>query len=210
MINTTLVGSKIKSCRREKDWTQDELAEKVACVRQTISKWENGQLNFTVDELVRLCNVFDCDMGYLLGEYETKKHVAADIQKETGLSESAIEILRDNQKCAPENSLISTINFLIEQETPIAHYGEFRSMDDTGTSLSKIDTFFNTWFGDEHMYTVSGNGINRVEGIEDIMQGDVETKKILQGMDIFDNLALSEIGDILKSQKNLYLLMKGL
>ena len=36
-------GEKLKSERMKKDWSQDELAEKLYVSRQSVSKWENGQ-----------------------------------------------------------------------------------------------------------------------------------------------------------------------
>lgn len=97
IININDVGSKIKTLRSEKGWTQETLSEKMHYSRQTVGKWERGILSsLTLDNVIDLCNLFDCDIGYLLGEYDTKRHVAADIHKETGLEESAIEALKNN------------------------------------------------------------------------------------------------------------------
>jgi DNA-binding Xre family transcriptional regulator len=75
----------------------DELADKVGTTRQTISKLENGKsVETTLNTLLNLCSVFDCELGYLLGEYDCKTRTATDIQKETGLSEKSIDILKGN------------------------------------------------------------------------------------------------------------------
>ena len=36
------IGNNIRTLRRSKDMTQDELAEKLGVTFQTISRWENG------------------------------------------------------------------------------------------------------------------------------------------------------------------------
>ena len=40
-MNTTL-GTRIAALRREKEWKQDELAEKLGVSPQAVSKWENA------------------------------------------------------------------------------------------------------------------------------------------------------------------------
>ena len=37
-----------------------------------------------------MCDLFGCEIGYLLCDYDCKTRTATDIQKETGLSEAAI------------------------------------------------------------------------------------------------------------------------
>ena len=36
------IGNNIRTLRRTKDMTQDELAEKLGVTFQTVSRWENG------------------------------------------------------------------------------------------------------------------------------------------------------------------------
>ncbi|MDD4414288.1 MAG: helix-turn-helix transcriptional regulator [Oscillospiraceae bacterium] len=206
MANKMRVGDRIKACRKQNGWSQDDLAEKMNCTRQTISNWEKGNLNLTIHDFMKLCDFFDCDIGHLIGEYEAKKHIAADIQKETGLSEKAIETLRNNKHYSPANSLISTINFLIEQEIPLSAFGDFPTIDDTGSLLSKIDIFFKTQLGEKYMYVVTSQSIKQVEHIADVQQYASDTKRLLKGQDIFNDVVLSEIRDMLRNLKNEYII----
>ena len=41
-MNQTAIGSYILKKRREKNLTQEQLAEKLSVSNKTISKWENG------------------------------------------------------------------------------------------------------------------------------------------------------------------------
>ncbi|MCL1859101.1 MAG: helix-turn-helix domain-containing protein [Oscillospiraceae bacterium] len=125
MINNLQVGEKIKTLRKEKKWSQDELAEKLEWKsRQTVSEWEKGHFTLPVDELIKMCNLFDCDIGYLMGEYETKKHIAADVQEVTGLSEETIKNLIKFKELTTGNKediwvygqILDVINLLISHE----------------------------------------------------------------------------------------------
>ena len=143
------VGDRIRDCRKETgitkdatavrgEWSgkmsQEDLAKKCNVTRQTVAKWEKGELSLTVDDLLTLCNIFECDPGYLLCEYDCKHHITADIQAATGLSERAIEQLElwnegisgfDNSYCWESDMLSQIIvhektKFLLSQLHSIA------------------------------------------------------------------------------------------
>lgn len=96
MNNISIVGERIKKERNRDNHklTLDELAAQINVARQTISKWEQGKgVGPTVLDLQRMCDVFGCDYGYLIGDYECRTRKATDIRNETGLSELAIDNL---------------------------------------------------------------------------------------------------------------------
>lgn len=95
MNNTRELGARIKEQRKALGYNLEELAPQIGISRQTLAKWENGQGNGpTVNDLLRMCELFNCDFGYLVGEYTCKKRESTDIQAETGLSDSGIDTLR--------------------------------------------------------------------------------------------------------------------
>ena len=53
--------------RKEKNLTQDELAEKVFVTRQAVSRWESGETTPNVETLKLLSKVFDVSINTLLG-----------------------------------------------------------------------------------------------------------------------------------------------
>lgn len=98
--NFEKIGKRIKSERKEKNWTQKKLMEKLSpyCPlgRNTLSDIENGICsNISLNLFSTLCKeeFFDCDMGYLLCEYDGKRHIIADIKETTGLDPDAINII---------------------------------------------------------------------------------------------------------------------
>ena len=42
MVDTQKVGAFIAQCRKEHNWTQKELGEKLGVTDKAVSKWENG------------------------------------------------------------------------------------------------------------------------------------------------------------------------
>lgn len=66
MSNTTL-GQKIGSLRREKNLTQEELAEKLGVSPQAVSKWENDVSCPDIMLLPKLAQLFNVTTDNLLG-----------------------------------------------------------------------------------------------------------------------------------------------
>lgn len=94
--NIQKIGELIKKERMEHHMSLEYIAEKCDIKQyQTVSSWEKGNTTPSLKQLFKLCEVFKCELGYLLGEegYENKTRVKTDIHKEIGLSIKAIEHL---------------------------------------------------------------------------------------------------------------------
>ena len=57
----------LKTLRKNKGFTQEELAARLNVVRQTVSKWEKGQSVPDSEMLVRLAEIFEVPVSQLLG-----------------------------------------------------------------------------------------------------------------------------------------------
>jgi len=66
--NMKTIGEKIKSLRKEKDWSQEQLAFECGVSRQTISKWESNGILPSMDNLMMLSQVFEVEMGYFFND----------------------------------------------------------------------------------------------------------------------------------------------
>ena len=62
-----MLGARIKELRKEFGLSQVELAMRMEVTKQTISNWENGNIQPSIDMLVGLANVFNVTTDYLLG-----------------------------------------------------------------------------------------------------------------------------------------------
>lgn len=65
------VGKHIKKIRKERNLTQDDLAERLHCTRQTISNYENGKSEPGIEILVELAGVLEVEINDLI--YGSKK-----------------------------------------------------------------------------------------------------------------------------------------
>ena len=62
-----MLGTRIKELRKEFGLSQVDLAAQMEVTKQTISNWENENIQPSVDMLVGLANVFNVTTDYLLG-----------------------------------------------------------------------------------------------------------------------------------------------
>lgn len=60
------LGDKLSKLRRENNYTQEQLAEVLGVSRQAISKWESNLTYPETDKLIRISQLFNCSLDYLL------------------------------------------------------------------------------------------------------------------------------------------------
>ena len=66
------LGEKIYKLRKERNLSQEALAEFVGTTRQAISKWENNQGYPETEKLLLLSNVFEVSIDFLLKDEKTE------------------------------------------------------------------------------------------------------------------------------------------
>ena len=71
------LGEKIQILRRQKDISQEQLAERLNVSRQAISKWETGESLPDIDNILRLSSIFDVTTDYLLKTYNEETPVSS-------------------------------------------------------------------------------------------------------------------------------------
>lgn len=59
--------NRIKDLRVSRDWTQDQLGERLGCSGVAIGRYERGLRDLDVATILRLCDIFGCTADYLLG-----------------------------------------------------------------------------------------------------------------------------------------------
>jgi transcriptional regulator with XRE-family HTH domain len=67
------LGEKIKLLRKESGWSQDELARKINADGRQISRYENGKFLPSADAIVKLAEVFNVSIDYLLLDDAARK-----------------------------------------------------------------------------------------------------------------------------------------
>lgn len=87
------IGKFISACRKEKNITQNELAEKLGISDRAISKWENGNCLPDASKMLDLCGIFGITVNELLnGERVEMK----DYSKKT--DELLVELAKQEEK----------------------------------------------------------------------------------------------------------------
>lgn len=79
-------AEKLITLRKGRELTQEQLAEQLNVSRQSISKWEGGQVIPEVDKIVELSKLFDVSIDYLLkpseiDELSVKTQILEEQQK---------------------------------------------------------------------------------------------------------------------------------
>lgn len=80
------IGERIFELRKASGLSQEELAEKLGVSRQSVSKWESGNVMPDIDKAVAMCELFGVSTDYLL----TGKTVEADVKAENEIEEIII------------------------------------------------------------------------------------------------------------------------
>ena len=60
-------GEKLAKMRKEKGYSQEELANLLNVSRQAVSKWESNNSYPETEKIVAICKLFECSMDELIG-----------------------------------------------------------------------------------------------------------------------------------------------
>lgn len=94
-MNQEKIGLFIQQMRKEKNWTQKDLAEKLGISDKTVSKWETGKGLPDIASLNPLCDILEININELLsGEKISEQHPDAYSEK---AEENMMYLLKENQ-----------------------------------------------------------------------------------------------------------------
>ena len=82
----------LRAKRKEKGYTQEQLADILGVTVKTYRSWEQDTLPKTID-LINLSIILGCDIDYLLGRINTDTHFKAYIDRTYALSQQAFDKL---------------------------------------------------------------------------------------------------------------------
>lgn len=89
------IGKRIRDLREKRKWTQLKLGKVINVSGKQVSNYERGTPIPPIDVLIKLCDVFDCELGFILGEesYSEGTKLRTVISDTIGLSSESIEAL---------------------------------------------------------------------------------------------------------------------
>lgn len=98
------LGNKIKLLRREKSWSQDELAYHAGIDGRQISRYENDKVTPSVEVVIKLAKAFDVSVDHLLFDDAPKRPLYESANK---LAEKILHL--ENMSEEDEASLLHVI-----------------------------------------------------------------------------------------------------
>lgn len=61
------VGERLKRIRKENNYTQEELAQKLGLEPPAVSKYETDRVQIPQEYIIKICDIFNISCDYLLG-----------------------------------------------------------------------------------------------------------------------------------------------
>ena len=66
-ISLEKIAFNISFFRKQNNWTQQELADKLKISRSVIAKWENNIVTPDISSLLKLCEIFNIRLDHIVG-----------------------------------------------------------------------------------------------------------------------------------------------
>lgn len=100
------LGGKIADLRRQKGWSQENLAERLGVTRQSVSKWESDASVPDLDKIVSLSNLFGVSTDYLIKNDEPESDQPQSEPSARYVSATqAQEFIAMTERSAPKTAL---------------------------------------------------------------------------------------------------------
>lgn len=72
------LSDRLQKLRKTHNLSQEQLAEKLDVSRQAISKWESGQANPDINNLLKLSNIYEVSTDYILLGKDTDNQIVVE------------------------------------------------------------------------------------------------------------------------------------
>ncbi len=99
MSDPKLIGARIKEARRDRRWTQDQLAQAVGVSRSAVAQWETGRAGQITGNLTRIASQLDVGVEYLM--HGIDKNAPTELRRGDELA-----LIRLYREAAPEDRQI--------------------------------------------------------------------------------------------------------
>lgn len=67
-----MIYQRIRDLREDHDWKQEYVAEKLSIKQTTYSKYELGKVKIPIEALVKLADLYDVSLDYLVGRSDKR------------------------------------------------------------------------------------------------------------------------------------------
>jgi membrane protein len=129
----------IKKCRKEKRWTQEELADKLEVALPTIKRYEGGTLAVPKNKITKLFEVLDMQLDDLRDIFADDKNLINELEEieKSKDNKQKIEALRGFLKCLGYE--IGNLGNLVPSKALISYFRASNKSNDKLYFLSDDD-----------------------------------------------------------------------
>ncbi|AUM89149.1 transcriptional regulator [Clostridium botulinum] len=92
-----MFGDRLKELREEKELTQEELGKLLNVSRQTVSGYEAENIEPNINNLVRLADIFNVSLDYLLGRTKERYNLNLKDKKNKDLIIDIIKVIEKHK-----------------------------------------------------------------------------------------------------------------
>lgn len=143
-----LLKDNLKTLRKNKGLSQEELSVKLNVVRQTISKWESGLSVPDAEMLISISKVFEVPVSEILGE-----NIAEKEKNDIKVISEKLEIINEQLSMMQKQKRQKTIQFLIIMDVIILLFlilltvlgSPYQSWDYSNPEWSVIGTIWHSF-----------------------------------------------------------------
>ncbi len=169
---------------------------------EAIRQWRSGYVRPDMSKLRAIAKALNCTTDYLLGLEDQPSHESADISVVTGLSDLAIQILKYHRNHRELD--IGFVNFLIEQEIPLAIWASadrrksesdlFKFIAERTPIIFSLQKYFQSDISEELVYErlnarpITKDNLNDVPiaEVSKLDFRDVVTQEVFSGLNLRD------------------------
>ncbi|MCL1882158.1 MAG: helix-turn-helix domain-containing protein [Defluviitaleaceae bacterium] len=196
--------------------------------KDSVSAWENGKTLPSLTKLLAMCEIFNCEIDYLLHKQDFPEKSRSDVNQITGLSKEAIDELnrlkikqdKNNERGNYDSTSLQLLNFLLEKKLSATSVVNEITMPEN--ILDKLFTYFDMDLRKhnsrdvlslDYLFTaplkdgsieVSQNSVAN-KGVETIMGTPMHDIDIVIPVSDLDNMILFSINKHLAELKKDYL-----
>ncbi|ABS33754.1 helix-turn-helix transcriptional regulator [Clostridium botulinum] len=92
-----MFGDRLKELREEKQLTQEELGKFLNVSRQAISSYESEETEPSINNLIKLANIFNISLDYLLGRTKERYNLNLEDKKNKDLIIDIIKVIEKHK-----------------------------------------------------------------------------------------------------------------
>lgn len=211
------LGKTIKKERLRLNLSQKELGECLKVSNKQISVYEKSKAIPYFDTLCRMCEVFNCELGYLLGEKDYKSGTKLDtaISESLKLSPKAINTIRyitgEDSSCLflglESNEFSETLNALITTPTFITFIENLKNYKNSVSYYNSLFSDLISEIGEEDFqiaWKIFNSSIDyehdpKIKTKDNIKNALVRIDEIINEQQYYDNSIKAVKYDLIKS-----------